>query len=292
MSSYQSTPPAISFEQALAPFPGDDELPFAIVSAPPRSSFEQALAPFLCDDGLPFAAVLPAAVVEQAFVDANVTFGATASSVFTPSLTLWAFLSQVLESDKSCRAAVTRVLAHRLASHQSACSEDTAAYCRARAKLPSAVLQRLSVEAAANLEGLIPTDWLWHGKHVTLVDGTTLTMPDTPENQAAYPQLSGQAPGVGFPIVRMVVPLSLATACLVGMALAPYEGKETGETALLRQLLDGGHLGDILLADRYYCTYWLVAQAQAQGKDVGKKRCQDPFIKKDPDTFSSPFLLY
>jgi hypothetical protein len=226
------------------------------------------LAPFHCDEGLPFAKVLPAAVVEQAFVDANVTFGATAPSVFTPALTLWAFLSQVLESDKSCRAAVTRVLAHRLASEQPACSEDTAAYCRARAKLPAAVLQRLAVEAGRNLEGQVPKDWLWHGKHVTLVDGTTLTLPDTPENQAAYPQLSSQEPGVGFPILRMVVLLSLATACLVGMALAPYEGKETGETALLRQLLGEGHAGDVLVADRYYCTYWLVALAQALGMDV------------------------
>ena len=71
--------------------------------------------------------------------------------------------------------------------------------------LPAAVLQRLTVEAGDNLEGLVPTPWLWHGKHVTLVDGTTLTMPDTPENQAAYPQLSGQAPGAGFPILRRVV---------------------------------------------------------------------------------------
>jgi hypothetical protein len=212
--------------------------------------------------------VLPATVVEQAFVDAHVTFGATTASVFTPALTLWAFLSQVLESDKSCRAAVTRVLAHRLAAQQAACSEDTAAYCRARAKLPTAVLQRLTVAAGEHLEGLVPTSWLWHGKHVTLVDGTTLTMPDTDANQAAYPQLSSQAAGAGFPILRMVVLLSLATACLVGMALAPYEGKETGETALLRQLLEEGHLGDILLADRYYCTYWLVALAQARGKEV------------------------
>jgi len=268
MSSYPSACPRLAFEHTLAPVQGDDVLPFAIISAPPSHAFEQALAPFLCDDGLPFASVLPAAVVEQAFVDANVTFGATASSVFTPALTLWAFLSQVLEADKSCRAAVTRVLAHRLAAQQAACSEDTGAYCRARAKLPAAVLQRLTVAAGANLEGLVPTPWLWHGKHVTLVDGTTLTMPDTEANQAAYPQLSSQAPGAGFPMVRMVVLLSLATAGLVGMALAPYEGKETGETALLRRLLDEGHLGDILLADRYYCTYWLVAQAQALGKDV------------------------
>src|SRR5260370_11230597 len=238
------------------------------LSTRPCLSFEQALAPFHSDEGLPFAKVVPVAVVEQASVDDQLSSGATAPSVLTPALALWAFLSQVLESDKSCRAAVARVLAHRLASEPPPCSEDTAAYCRARAKLPAAVLQRLAVEAGRNLEGQVPTDWLWHGKHVTLVDGTTLTMPDTPENQAAYPQLSTQEPGAGFPILRMVVLLSLATAGLVGMALAPYEGKETGETAVLRQLLGEGHGGDVLVADRYYCTYWLVALAQALGMDV------------------------
>jgi len=230
--------------------------------------FEQALAPFCTAPGLPFAAVLPAAVVEQAFADADVDFGATAKSVFTPALTLWAFLSQVLEEDKSCRAAVARVAALLVASGPKACSEDTAAYCRARPKLPTKLLQHLTTQAASNLEQLVPREWLWHGKHVTLVDGTTLTMPDTPENQQAYPQLVSQAPGAGFPIVRMVVLISLATACVFDMALAPYEGKETGETALLRRLLDRLQAGAVLLADRYYCSYWLVALAKARGVDV------------------------
>ena len=234
----------------------------------PCLSFEQALAPFLQDEGLPFATALPADVVDQAFADEGVAFGATKKSVFTPALTLWAFLSQVLEDDKSCRAAVLRVLGLRLASGQPPCSTDTGAYCRARAKLPAAVLQRLAVQAGRALEGQAPEDWLWQGRHVTLVDGTTLTLPDTPENQAAYPQLSSQEPGVGFPIVRLVVLLSLATACLLGMAAAPYEGKETGETALLRRLLGELSPGDVLLADRYYCSYWLVALAQARGLDV------------------------
>src|SRR5205823_12118080 len=111
-------------------------------------------------------------------------------------------------------------------------------------------------------------DWLWHGKQVTLVDGTTVLLPDTPENQAAYPQQAAQAPGLGFPILRMVVLLSLATAGLLGMALGPYQGKETGETALLRRLLDSLTPGQVLLADRYYCSYWLVALALARGVDV------------------------
>jgi hypothetical protein len=231
-------------------------------------SFEQALAPFHVDEGLPFANVLPVAVVEQVFADEGVAFGASNDSVFTPAVTLWAFLSQVLENDKSCRAAVTRVLASRVAAGQTPCSEQTGAYCRARAKLPATVLKRLALQTGRSLEAQVPGAWLWHGKHVTLVDGTTILLPDTPVNQAAYPQPSTQGVGVGFPILRMVVLLSLATACLLGMALAPYQGKETGETALLRRLLDQVPAGAVLLADRYYCTYWLVAMAQVRASDV------------------------
>jgi DDE family transposase len=234
----------------------------------PCLSLEQALAPFLVADGLPFAHVLPVGDVAQAFADADITFGATANAIFTPAVTLWAFLSQVLAEGKSCRAAVSRVLAQRLASGQAACSLDTAAYCRARAQLPATLLRRLTEQIGQNLEAQAPPEWLWHGKRVSLVDGTTLTLPDTPDNQAVYPQPSNQKPGLGFPMIRLVVMLSLATACLQSMALAPYEGKETGETALLRQLLAEGKAGDVILADRYYCTYWLVAQALAAGKDV------------------------
>lgn len=113
-------------------------------------SFEQALAPFLQDEGLPFTTVLPVTIVEQALADERVVFGTASNSVFTPAVTLWAFLSQVVEEDKSCRAAVSRVLALRVASQQEPCSEDTAAYCRARAKLPATVLKRLTVEASVS----------------------------------------------------------------------------------------------------------------------------------------------
>jgi DDE family transposase len=232
-------------------------------------SFQQALAPFLNDGGLPFPEVLSAAAVQRAFAEEDVDFGGdTSEAVFTPPVVLWAFLSQVLENDKSCRAAVQRILAMRVASGQEPCSSDTAAYCRARAKLPATVLKRLALDAGRNLEAQIPEDWSWHGKHVEIVDGTTLTMPDTTANQEAYPQLNTQEAGAGFPIIRVVVLMSLATGGLLGMAFGPFEGKKTGETALLRTLLADVRPGTILLADRYYCNYWLVAMAQALGLDV------------------------
>jgi hypothetical protein len=234
----------------------------------PCPSFARALAPFLTDPGLPFAAVLSAQDVEAAFTAEGVDFGRAAHAVFTPALTLWAFLSQVVCKDKSCRGAVLRVLTLLVALERGPCSADTAAYCRARAKLPVTVLRRLAWQVGDRLEAAVPADWRWHGLRVQLVDGTTLTSPDTPANQAAYPQAPHQKPGLGFPILRLVLLLSLATAACLGVAWAPYRGKETSETALLRTLLDDLHSVDVLLADRYYCTYWLVAMAQARGKDV------------------------
>lgn len=242
-----------------------------MLSYPSRSlrlPLAQVLAPFFVADGLPFADVLTAAHVDQAFADAGVTFGASADAVFTPAVTLWAFLSQTLDPDKSCRAAVKRVAALRVAQGLPPCAEDTAAYCRARPKLPAGVLRALTLEAGRNLETASPDCWLWHGRHVHLVDGTTVPLPDTEANQRAYPQPRSQKAGLGFPMIRLVVVLSLATAALTGLAYGPCQGKETGETALLRLLLGDVPPGDILLADRYYCTYWLVALAQARGVDV------------------------
>jgi putative transposase len=197
-----------------------------------------------------------------------VTFGATTRSVFTPALTLWAFLSQVVSKGKSCRDALLRVVALLIALHREPCSLDTAAYCRARAKLPTTVIRRLTTGAGQRMEQQAPKEWLWHGRHVKLVDGTTVTLPDTQANQQAFPQFPTQKPGLGFPLMRVVAILSLATASLLDMATGPWQGKETGETALLRQLLDGLEPGDILLADCFYCSYWLVAMALARGLDV------------------------
>jgi hypothetical protein len=93
-------------------------------------------------------------------------------------------------------------------------------------------------------------------------------MPDTPENQELYPQPDSQKPGLGFPIARLVGVISLATGALLDYAIGPYQGKETGEHALLRSILSCFSLGDILLADRYYCSYFLIAMLQSMGVDA------------------------
>ena len=237
-------------------------------SRPSSVQFEQTFAPFLNDPGLPFANVLSAADVEQAFAEAGVAFGSSKRSVFTPALTVWAFLSQVVQPAKSCSAAVLRVATLLVALGGGSCAYDTAAYCRARAKLPAVVIRKLALQVGRRLEEAVPEDWLWQERHVLLVDGTTMTMADTKENQEAFPQPSSQKPGLGFPMIRMVLLLSLATAAVTDMAYGPYQGKETGETALLRQLLDEVAPNAVLLADRYYCSYWMVAMARQRQLDV------------------------
>jgi hypothetical protein len=110
-------------------------------------------------------------------------------------------------------------------------------------------------------------DWLWFGRHVKIADGTTTTMPDTQANQNVYPQSTAQKPGLGFPILRMMVVLSLSTAALCGLAFAPYAGKRTGESSLLRSLLDGLQPGDIVVGDRALGNYFLIALGRNRGVD-------------------------
>lgn len=93
-------------------------------------------------------------------------------------------------------------------------------------------------------------------------------MPDTRENQGAYPQPSTQAPGVGFPMARILVIFSLAVGTVLDAAIGPYRGKQTSELALLRQVIGHFQSGDIVLADRFYCSFWLIAALQARGVDV------------------------
>jgi hypothetical protein len=134
--------------------------------------------------------------------------------------------------------------------------------------LPESLLRQVTSETASSSELSAAESWRWHGRGVFLVDGTTVSMPDTSKNQAAYPQPKGQKPGVGFPLLRVVLVVSLATGMVWDAVFGPYSGKESGETSLLRRLLGLIPQGSILLADRYYCSYWTVALAIHRGLDV------------------------
>ena len=231
--------------------------------------FRLVSASFLQRPGLPFANALPEQAIQKAFDDEEASFADEQDAVYTPAVALWAFLSQVLfkGEQRSCVAAVARVAVLLVALKRGPCSSNTGAYCRARGKLSEKVIRQLTVAVAEGCEKQLDEQWLWHGRQVYLVDGTTVSMPDTPENQAAYPQQTQQQEGLGFPIARVVVLLSLASGMLADMAMGPYAGKETGEPALLRQLLNGFEPGDLLLADRYYCSYFMIALLMRLGLD-------------------------
>jgi hypothetical protein len=220
---------------------------------------------FALADGLPFADVLPADDLQQALVEEGASWREV---VYTPVLTLWAFLCQVISPDGSCRAAVARVLAWLVSQGQRPCSPRTDPYCKARARLPESLLVRLARDSGRSLHGQAPAEWLWKGRRVKVVDGTTATMPDTPANQAAYPQNPAQAPGLGFPIVRMAVVFCLACGAALDAALGRYQGKQTGENALLRTLDDALQPGDVVLGDRYFGGYFDLALWQQRGVDV------------------------
>jgi len=225
---------------------------------------------FLGETGLPLASVLPAVEIERIFRRHDALFGNTYNCVYHASIVLWAFLSQVLADGKmrSCAAAVARIADFLIANHQTPPSNDTGEYCKARKKLCEKALHDLVVEAAGKIECVAPEPWLWCGRHPKLVDGFTATMPDTPENQEEFPQQKSQKPGIGFPTMRVCVILSLATACVMDAAFGPYSGKETGETALLREMLDSFCEGDVLVADRYYCSFMMIALLMQRGVDA------------------------
>jgi hypothetical protein len=185
-----------------------------------------------------------------------------------PDVTLLAFCSQLIGKDRSCRRAVTRILNDRESKGLFRCSTSTSAYCQARTRLPLPLVVDLAKQTAQFLESDCPPQWLWKGHHVKMIDGSTLTMPDTQENQERWPQHGKQSEGVGFPIMRVVAIMSLATAAISDFAYGPWQGKETGELALARRLLSSLEKGDLLLADRYYCSYFFIAMLQELGIDL------------------------
>jgi hypothetical protein len=215
--------------------------------------------------GLPFATHLPAAQVHDVCRRHGTRFR---DRLFSPAVTLWTFLSQCLDADSSCRQALTRLLAWRTAAGLPRCSTNTGAYCKARARLPEAVLAQLTRDTGAAARDRAAAGWLWKGRAVKVADGTCLSMPDTPANQEAYPQPPSQKPGCGFPLLRLVVVFSLAVGTVLDAALGRYQGKGTGEQTLFRSLWDGFAAGDVLLGDRNFCSYWVVAGARARGADV------------------------
>ena len=241
-------------------------------------SFELVRQSLLQSESLPFADALTAEQMQQAFDAEGVSFGSADGSAngasndddaiaYTMGVTLWAMLSQALFTDvqRACRSAVQRVAVYYAFLGREVSSTNTGAYCRARAKVTEGVVRRLAEGVAERCEAAVPDAWRWKGFRTLVIDGTTFSMPDTEENQKAYPQAKTQAKGLGFPILRAVALTSLATGMVLAFTDGPYAGKETGETALLRLLFHTFRRGDLALFDRYYGGWFMLALLQELG---------------------------
>ena len=233
--------------------------------AAPSTSLDRLRARFARDAGLPFADVLTEAGIRSALDEHGVRYR---DRVFDPATTIWGFLSQVLGDDRSCRDAVSRIIAHRASSGLETCSPNTASYCDARGRLPIGVLRALARRTARELQSGAADEWKWNGRSVYIADGSCVSMPDTPENRAVYPQPVVQQPGIGFPLARVAVLLSLATGACHDLAIAPYAGKGTGETTLLRRMYDSLSPGDVVLADALFDNYFLACELRERGLEL------------------------
>jgi len=188
--------------------------------------------------------------------------------LYPPTVTLSMFMMQALNEDSSCQKAVNDWAVRRVAEGLSANGIDTGAYCRARQRLPMEMVIALTRETGRLLSARAPACWLWRGRTVKLADGTGISMPDTQENQLCYPQPSSQAAGVGFPLARVVGVICLSTGGVRDAAMGPFEGQGNSELGLLRSLGAAFCAGDVMLADAFYCNYFLIATLQAAGVDV------------------------
>ncbi len=206
--------------------------------------------------------VIPARRLEALVVEHA---GGCRQRIYPPLVTLGLFTEQVLCADGACQDAVGRALSHCTALGLSPCSLNTGPYCRARQRLPLALLETLAKDVANSQGDERPGRLSWRGHEVKLVDGTTVSMPDTPENQAAFPPNRAQAPGLGFPLARVLGVISLTHGSVLDWSVCACEGAGTAEPMQLRRLLPGFAPGDLMIADRNFASYFMAAELMQRG---------------------------
>jgi hypothetical protein len=184
---------------------------------------------------------------------------------FPPTETLSMFLAQAMNADRSCQNIVNEMALTRALYGLSPGSSNTGSYCKARRRLPASMISGLVRHTGKQMADAAPMHWRWKGRSVRLIDGTTVELPDTDENQQGYPQTST---GSGCPLSRIVGIICLASGGLLNAAIGPFAGKGSGEQTLLRTMLDTFTAGDIVLGDAYYSTYFLLAELAARQVDA------------------------
>ncbi len=223
---------------------------------PPVSALAEAFAKFSQCSSLSqlrkiFGSYIPQTLFERSFSGNN-----SRKRIFSLEVVFWSFLDQVQIPNASCREAVRKVMAHvclKLPREKAKLiSPDTSAYCQARSKIPLEVMDKINDHLVERLQTHIPTDALWHGRHVRLVDGTGISMPDTEANQASWPQSKSQNPGCGFPSINLVGIFCLLSGALIKTA---YSDRHTHESKLFKNLWSTLNPGDLVVADRGFCSF-------------------------------------
>ena len=169
---------------------------------------------------------------------------------------------------------LARLVAWRVARGQGPCSAEMAPIVRHGATCPKKPSTHWCATPANRSKDEAPETWLWHRRKVRVVDGSTITMPDTPANQAAYPQQKSQKPGCGFPIARILVVFSLGVGTVLESAIGKYKGKQTGENGLFRELTSYACKGDVVLVDRYFSGWFDLALLRQRGIDTVARKHQ------------------
>ena len=185
--------------------------------------------------------------------------------LFPPTETLSMFLAQALSADRSCQAAVDDRAVKRVSAGLAPGGTHTGAYCRARERLPVAMVSEVARYVGREISASAPEAWRWRGRPVRVVDGTTVVMPDTAANQAEYPQPRSQQPGLGFAILRTVGIVCLGSGALLDAGVGRYHGKGADEQTLLRPVLDALAPGDVLVGDAFYATFFLLCALSERG---------------------------
>jgi hypothetical protein len=216
-------------------------------------------------NGLPFQDFLSIEVIQEMMEEVGLEFR---DRIYTPYVALWAFLSQVINKEKSCSDAVSRVNQDQAQRGERLSSTNTSAYCDARKRLPEELILGLVRQTGMGLAREAEQKWLWMDRHVFLIDGSTVDMADTEANQKAYPQSSTQKKGLGFPSARIAALFSLAVGTVVDCQIGPIKGKKTGENELFREMFDTLQRGDIVLGDCLYDSYRDIADLLARGVDT------------------------
>lgn len=188
--------------------------------------------------------------------------------LYPPTETLSMFLAQAMSADRSCQNIVNQAVLQRLCGGLTVGSTHTGGYCRARQRLPLDMVSVLTQSLGEHVIKQVPDAWCWQGRQVRIIDGTTVTMPDTLANQTVFPQQRGQQPGLGFPICRIVGITCLASGALLNAAIGRFNGKGGDEQTLLRTIQDTFQAGDVVLGDAFFATYFFIATMQARGIDI------------------------